>query len=222
MNIVSIVVIAALLFLVIAAGIFWYFRSVVAKKKYPFKYYRTSNDVQTKYAKLVIDREHKTKTFKFDFTDDTLDFRKPTRVEDGISYREITIDKAGTLAYLKPVVFRDDKDYFEMAADPEEKSLFLEKMKEIKERYANPMQKGMLLTLAGMMLLTFLVLVGVVYTTTTITKQLSNVKVIAEENSKLRQAQVDSADRLVLAAEIMDRVAITLTSGENNLTRKVS
>lgn len=221
MNIIGIVAFAVVGALVLLGLVWWYYSAVASKKKYPFLYYKSATNVVKTNGRLRYDRVTKKKFFTFDFTEDKLEIRPATRDLDGVSYREITTDRKGDLIYLQAGKIVDER-YLQVALEPEEKILALEKYKEIEARFQNPMEKSAVALMAGAFVLVLLIMIGIVYVTISYSNSIKDAKELSVENTKTAQANREASQATERAATIFAQVAVTLTDMKGNITRSVS
>ena len=240
MNVIMFVAIGFGSVLLLAGGIFLYFK-ITSSKKFPFLLYsRDGWNVTTIHAKVLVNPENvKDKKFIFDEYDSPLDIGEPTKWINGVPHREITYNQLNEFSYVKGRVvegkeikgyneFRyvkgtiiDDISYLKVALEPEEKQISLSRLKENMKRYENPMGKLQAYTLIAGFVLVLLLAIGIIYSTIAYVGASEDLVTLAKENAKAIPEVGRIADNIAKATSQLTTVEASI-SEQVNLTRRLT
>lgn len=204
----------------IGAGIYFFFFHN-KKKGYPFLLYsRDGTTAKEIIGKVKIDPQNKSKkSFAFDIASTELIIQPPTLHMDKKAFREVTWTDDGELTYIANKQI-DRSLLLTKAILPEEKQISLMRMKENNERYQNPINKWQALIMGLSLLLIFLLLGGIIFTTIQYGKISQTHVTLAKENKETAKEIKSATDNLVKIAEQQTSITASLT-GKYNITRQI-
>jgi hypothetical protein len=204
----------------LGGGIFLYF---YMKKggKYPFLLYsRNGKQITQLNAILKTDPENSArKQFFIDTIGFSFDVKSPSKWIGQTAYREIIQTESGDYAYIKGTEI-DEKDYIKVSLQPEEKIIALNRYKENKRRYTNPISKGMAGLLVGSLILAFILIVGIVYSVASYAGAAKDMAELAKENTKNGAIIQQTSNNAKIITEQLVMVTAALTENYN-ITRTI-
>ncbi len=200
----------------LALGAWFFFKSKGSKFKF-LLYSRDGKSTTVIEAVVKIDSENKSKkTFVFKDHAGELMIRAPTLFMNGKPFREITYADDGDLAYIEGKEV-DRTLYLKKALMPEEKQITLFRMKENNKRYENPIDKYQAILMGAMLIVVLLLVVGIIYVTTTYVKNIKVVTELAKDNLKTTSALSSIADIFKSISEQQVTITAMLTNNSNIL-----
>lgn len=190
------------------------------KKQFPFLIYGVNGEISTSKGTVKVDPGNKTnKKFFIEGTDQSLPIRPPTSTIGGIAYREVMYDQNGDLQYIQKKVNRDKA--MDIGLIPEEKQIALFRIKENERRYENPMGKAQAYMLLSMFVLIFILILGIVFSVISFTKNTDQMVQISETNRDSLKIQKNVADSNARVVEQLAGIMAAMTEGKN-ITRTLT
>lgn len=178
-----ILVLATVLGCVAAVLLWWLYN----KNRFRFDFELYSRDMKSSTSvkgRIKTDESNKKyRYFAFKNTDSRLEIKEPDFFKNGKPIRRITYDTTGEYIYVEGVEV-DNKDYLKYRLKPEHKTLYLQGLKDYANKYSL-VNKAMLVTFAGIIILGVFLTVGFIYTFASNIKQGEQLMSISKTNGEV-------------------------------------
>jgi hypothetical protein len=217
MDLATIILIVVLGLTLLIVGGFFVIRKFFVKKYTFILHYSNGTHTEEMKVSLIKDPENLNQTVFLFSNGQKLKNKSPTSWKGNTALRDICINELGEYSYLKGTKF-SDTEYKTLSLTPEEKSIALYRYKENANRYANPMDKMQAYMLFGAFFMAFIVLVGVIYSTVSLTGSIDDIVEMQKEINKGKQIDQQTATIMQEIAKQQIQIMGSLQIG-NDLVR---
>lgn len=218
MNVILIIVIAVGLLLFAGIGLLVW----LDRQSYKYKFLLlplNGNNFEIIKAKKMVDKKNKKlKYFSFKNNTSELPIKEPNGLFKGKNIRVISFTPTGDYSYVDKVT-ADKDNYLKYSLEPEERELALRQFNENQRKYSE-VDKTQLAVFFGMIALAVLLMIGIIYSVISFTKNADLFGQLAKENTETTKSLNNIANTNQKVAEILSSALLKDTNA--TIIRQVS